>query len=175
MKCKVSRNTSGPEVFRAAEVRSVSGLTGFEIVYRDDNPTVVSLYNPEFMFSSQPREFEVTGFVKVQQKPEDTSCLYELQSYTIRVRQWCSWTNTILLSATRKRNGIRRPKMTVRVIKTEPDESVILRRVCGTCGATLEFVPLDIQSYQHTDMGGGTDAVKYVECPQCKNRVILEA
>lgn len=65
--------------------------------------------------------------------------------------------------------------MAVRVIKTEPDQSVVKRVVCKLCGATLEYVPLDVKERHGTDIGGGPDGCKWIDCPQCKREVILES
>ena len=65
--------------------------------------------------------------------------------------------------------------MTVRVIKKKPAASVVKRRVCGNCGATLEYVPKDIKEKHGTDYGGGPDGCKYIICPECNEWVILES
>jgi uncharacterized protein with PIN domain len=62
--------------------------------------------------------------------------------------------------------------MTIRVVKTEPDSSVIKRKVCKNCGATLEFVPNDVKTHVYTEIDGGSDSYDYIDCPNC-NRVVI--
>lgn len=64
--------------------------------------------------------------------------------------------------------------MAVRVIEEKPDPSVVKQVVCRTCGVKLEYVPQDVQSYQHTDYGGGTDTYKYITCPKCSEKVFVQ-
>jgi hypothetical protein len=61
--------------------------------------------------------------------------------------------------------------MAIKVIKTEPAQSVIIRKVCRNCGVTLEFVPADVQhrTWKEIDMSSG--GCKYVVCPHCKDEV----
>ena len=65
--------------------------------------------------------------------------------------------------------------MAVKVVKKKPDPSVIKRTVCGNCGATLEYVPKDVKERNGTDYSGGSDGEKYIVCPECNEKVILES
>lgn len=66
--------------------------------------------------------------------------------------------------------------MVVRVIDSEPDPSVVKRAVCRRgCGATVEYVPNDVQEHHGTDYGGGPDGMKWVDCPKCDERIVLES
>jgi len=66
-------------------------------------------------------------------------------------------------------------KTMVRVVSLKPDKKVIKRCVCGGCGATLEYVPNDIQSYSGTDYSGGPSFSEWIECPNCHKQVILKS
>jgi ribosomal protein S27E len=55
----------------------------------------------------------------------------------------------------------------VRVVKQEPHPSVVKEVICRNCGATLEYVPMDIKERVEVDYGGGRDLIKYIECPAC--------
>lgn len=59
----------------------------------------------------------------------------------------------------------------VKVLSTTPHPSVVKEVVCRNCGATLEYVPNDIQEYKSYDYTGDYDTYKYVKCPPCGNKV----
>lgn len=61
--------------------------------------------------------------------------------------------------------------MTVKIINTTPDQSVIKRKVCWKCGVTLEFVPLDIRRGIKRDYTGSADEYNYITCPNCNCEV----
>jgi uncharacterized protein with PIN domain len=63
----------------------------------------------------------------------------------------------------------------VKVIKKGPDQSVVKRRVCRNCGATLEYVPKDVKEVNWKDYGGGTNTQKWIDCPECSAEIILES
>jgi hypothetical protein len=65
--------------------------------------------------------------------------------------------------------------MTVKVIETKPDQSVVKRIICKSCGATLEYVPNDVQIYSGTDRGGGPDGEEWVDCPNCTKKVTIRS
>jgi DNA-directed RNA polymerase subunit RPC12/RpoP len=54
----------------------------------------------------------------------------------------------------------------VRIVKVEPHPTVVKEVVCRNCGATLEYVPKDIQSRQVSCMGD-IDTYRYIVCPNC--------
>jgi len=61
----------------------------------------------------------------------------------------------------------------VKIIKNEPDQSVIKRIVCQNCGATLEYVPNDVKLlWSGTDYGGGPDGAMGFSCPKCHEQII---
>lgn len=61
--------------------------------------------------------------------------------------------------------------MTVKIIKTEPDSTVVKEAVCRNCGVTLQYVPKDVKNHVHHDYAGGSDTVYYIECPACNHQV----
>lgn len=62
----------------------------------------------------------------------------------------------------------------VRVVKQEPHTSVVKETICRNCGATLEYVPADIQKRVESDYTGGKDTVHYIVCPPCGNHQTVE-
>ena len=65
--------------------------------------------------------------------------------------------------------------MTVKVIKTDPDETVKKRIVCRHCGATLEYVPNDLKSRHGHDYSGGPDGSEWVVCPNCGKEATIRS
>lgn len=61
----------------------------------------------------------------------------------------------------------------MKVIKTEPDPSVVKRKVCYNCGATLEYVLNDVKRGSHTDYTGSSDSYDYITCANCNKTVEL--
>jgi ribosomal protein S27E len=59
----------------------------------------------------------------------------------------------------------------VTVVKIEPHPTVVNEAICKGCGATLEYVPNEVQTYNWIDYGGDNNVVKYVTCPNCNNEV----
>ena len=55
----------------------------------------------------------------------------------------------------------------IKVIKTEPDKSVIKEVICRNCGSTLEYAPVDVQRDYSTDYTGGKDYYHFINCPTC--------
>jgi hypothetical protein len=61
------------------------------------------------------------------------------------------------------------------------DESAKSRKTCkGTstnpgCGAIVEYDKNDIKEYNGTDYSGGPDGQRWVDCPNCKKRLVLES
>ena len=47
---------------------------------------------------------------------------------------------------------------------------------CDTCGATMDYMPEEIQAYNGHDYGGGPDGYKRVKCPRpgCKGYGYVE-
>ena len=61
----------------------------------------------------------------------------------------------------------------VTVINKGPHQSVVKEAICRNCGSTLQYVPRDIKERVETDYGGDRDIVKYIECPECNDRVTV--
>lgn len=59
----------------------------------------------------------------------------------------------------------------VRIVDAEPHKSVVKEVICRNCGATLEYVPQDIESRIYSDYGGGKDNFKHIRCPKCSEEV----
>jgi len=64
--------------------------------------------------------------------------------------------------------------MTVKVIKTEPDKTVVKETICRNCGVTLQYVPNDIKEREERDYTGSSDTVYYIECPACAGLVTVQ-
>lgn len=62
----------------------------------------------------------------------------------------------------------------VRIINVIPHKSVVKQAICRNCGCTLEYVPKDVKTVTSRDYGGGTDILKYIECPSCKATVAVQ-
>jgi len=58
----------------------------------------------------------------------------------------------------------------VTVVSTAPHPSVVKEVICRNCGATLNYVPADVQERTESDYGGGRDIVKFIKCPPCGNQ-----
>lgn len=61
----------------------------------------------------------------------------------------------------------------VTVVSTKPHPSVVKEVVCKNCGATLNYVPADIQERKIVDYDGGRDTVYFIKCPPCGNEVFV--
>lgn len=59
----------------------------------------------------------------------------------------------------------------VTVVSTVPHPSVVKEAVCRKCGATLSYVPKDVDTRTYRDYSGGTDIDKFIVCPCCSNEV----
>lgn len=62
----------------------------------------------------------------------------------------------------------------VTVVNKQPHASVVKETICRNCGVTLQYVPRDIKERIETDYGGGRDLIKYIECPECNDRVTVK-
>lgn len=60
----------------------------------------------------------------------------------------------------------------VKIIKSEPDNSVVKRIICKHCGSTLEYVPNDIKKRNEIS-NGCLEGCKYIVCANCKKVIIL--
>lgn len=55
----------------------------------------------------------------------------------------------------------------VRVVSQVPHTSVVKEVICRNCGATLEYVPADINQRTVSDYTGDHDTVYFIQCPPC--------
>lgn len=65
--------------------------------------------------------------------------------------------------------------MAIKIINPKPAKSVLKTRLCKNCGVKLEYAPNDVKEHYGTDYGGGPDGQKWIDCPNCSKRVILES
>ena len=65
--------------------------------------------------------------------------------------------------------------MAIRIISEKPDPKVAKRITCKKCGARLEYFPVDVQEYHGKDIGGGPDGMEWIDCPKCKQRILLRS
>ncbi len=63
--------------------------------------------------------------------------------------------------------------MAIKIIKIDPVPEVVERCFCKNCGATLEYVPKDVQKYSGKDYSGGPDGYTWIVCPNCNEEVVL--
>ena len=63
----------------------------------------------------------------------------------------------------------------VNVVDEGTDPLVVKRVVCSNCGATLEYVPIEVKKYSGTDMGGGPDGREWIVCPKCHKEVTTKS
>jgi hypothetical protein len=63
----------------------------------------------------------------------------------------------------------------VRVYDEKPDRKRINKVSCENCAAKLEYVPNDVKEYNGRDYGGGPDGCKWIDCPKCGKKVVLES
>jgi hypothetical protein len=61
--------------------------------------------------------------------------------------------------------------MAIRIIDPNPHKSVVKEAICQNCGVTLEYTPSDVKEQVVTDYGGGSDMVKWIDCPKCGHDV----
>jgi predicted RNA-binding Zn-ribbon protein involved in translation (DUF1610 family) len=46
---------------------------------------------------------------------------------------------------------------------------------CKSCGATLSYTSLDVDSTHGKDISGGPDGCEFIVCPSCGNNVVLRS
>jgi predicted RNA-binding Zn-ribbon protein involved in translation (DUF1610 family) len=61
----------------------------------------------------------------------------------------------------------------VKIIDELLDPEMAKRVSCHTCGAKLEYYPIDVKERHGTDYGGGPDGETWIDCPKCGKKVIL--
>ena len=62
----------------------------------------------------------------------------------------------------------------VRVVNSDPHPSVVKEVVCKNCGATLEYVPADVQKKTVSDYLGDRDIVHFIKCPPCGHEITVK-
>ncbi len=55
----------------------------------------------------------------------------------------------------------------VKVVERKPKPPILKRVDCTNCGATLEYVPKDLQTGKHYDYTGSCDTYSFIKCPDC--------
>lgn len=55
------------------------------------------------------------------------------------------------------------------------DKSVVKRTSCRSCGAALEYLPIEVKEYHGRDMSGGADGREWIVCPRCGREVTLRS
>ena len=64
----------------------------------------------------------------------------------------------------------------VEIVSIVPHESVVKEIICVTgCGATLSYVPNDVEKHHGTDIGGGSAGSEWIICPNCTRRVVIRS
>jgi len=51
------------------------------------------------------------------------------------------------------------------------DNSLKKRTTCGNCASILEYTKSEVQEMNVSDYVGGSDLVKFLNCPKCGNKV----
>lgn len=59
----------------------------------------------------------------------------------------------------------------VRVLGEAPE--MFKQTVCKHCAAKLEYTLSEVRQQTVKDYGGGSDLVKWIDCPRCTSKVIL--
>lgn len=60
------------------------------------------------------------------------------------------------------------------VIHKDPSPQVVKEAVCRDgCGATIGYVPNDIQSVYYRDYDGSGDSYKYIICCVCEKKIFI--
>lgn len=62
----------------------------------------------------------------------------------------------------------------VTVVSTVPHPSVVKEVICRNCGATLNYVPADVQKRTVSDYTGDKDTRYFIKCPPCGHEVIVK-
>ncbi len=65
--------------------------------------------------------------------------------------------------------------MAIRIVEEKPDPDVVKRKVCKSCGVTLEYVPADERRKSHTDYTGDTTFTYLIDCPKCGAEVVIRS
>lgn len=60
--------------------------------------------------------------------------------------------------------------MAIKVIKTEPHNSVVKEHVCKHCGSTLQYTPVDVKERRVSDYLGDIDVFEFIVCPVCNDK-----
>ena len=62
----------------------------------------------------------------------------------------------------------------VTVVSTVPHPSVVKEVICRNCGATLQYVPKDIQERVSPAYDGSKDLDYFITCPPCGSEVFVK-
>jgi len=64
----------------------------------------------------------------------------------------------------------------VQIVSIEPHPTAVKEIVCRSgCGATLSYVPNEVQKYHGTDISGGPDGREWIVCPNCNRDVNIRS
>ena len=55
------------------------------------------------------------------------------------------------------------------------DPQAVKTVTCKECAAKLEYTLSEVKAYHGKDYSGGQDGHKWIDCPKCCNKVILES
>jgi hypothetical protein len=62
----------------------------------------------------------------------------------------------------------------VKIVKIEPHSSVVKECICGKCGATLQYTPIEVSEVYIRDYTGGGETYNFINCPNCASRVYVK-
>lgn len=61
----------------------------------------------------------------------------------------------------------------IRVIDSKPHPSVLKQVICRHCGSALEYAPVDVRERDEHDYAGGSEHIRFIDCPSCQHQVTL--
>ena len=65
--------------------------------------------------------------------------------------------------------------MAIKVINPTPDPELVKRISCKSCGARLEYMPIDVLTSKYKDISGCGSGDDYIVCPCCSKWVIIRS
>lgn len=54
------------------------------------------------------------------------------------------------------------------------DQAAKKRCTCRECSAMVEYTQQEVKAHHGTDYGGGPDGMKWIDCPNCGKKIVLE-
>lgn len=55
------------------------------------------------------------------------------------------------------------------------DKSAEKECTCEHCGARVAYLPKDVKERNGRDYTGGSDGERYIRCPKCNKKIILDS